>query len=59
MISNSLLIELLAKERQQAFEQEAKMIQLSKLAQANKRNQKMMGVEKFANLLISIGEYIK
>ena len=56
MISNSLLIELLAKERQQAFEQEPKMIQLSKLAQANKRNQKMMGVEKFANLLISIGE---
>jgi len=59
MISNSLLIELLAKERQQVFEQEAKMIQLSKLAQANKRNQKMMGVEKFANLLISVGEYIK
>ncbi len=38
MISNSLLIELLAKERQQDYEKEDKMIQLSKLAQANKRN---------------------
>ncbi|MCD4722680.1 MAG: hypothetical protein K8S13_22910 [Desulfobacula sp.] len=59
MLSNSVLLELLAKERHQAFEQEAKKMRLLKFIKANQQRKQFYSVEKFANLLISMGEHLK
>lgn len=59
MLSNLLFLELLAKERHQAFEEEAKKMRLLKFAKANQQRKHFLSVEKFANLLISLGEYLK
>ena len=59
MLSNSVLLELLAKERHQAFEEEAKKIRLLKFIKANQQKNQFFSIEKFANLLISVGEYLK
>ncbi len=59
MISNPLLIEMIARERQQLFEQEAREIQISnKVVNYNKRFI-AESIGRFANLLISFGEYLK
>ncbi len=59
MLSNPMFIELLVKERHQAFEEEAKRTRLIKLSRANQVKVQIYSVEKFANLLIFFGEYLK
>ena len=59
MLSNPMFIELLAKERRQTFEEEAKRMQLLNLARADKVKTDFYSVEKFADLLIFFGEYLK
>ncbi len=59
MIANSLLIEMIAKERQQFFEQEAREIQFANKVENNNKTFITRSIERFANLLISFGEYLK
>ena len=59
MMSNSLLIEMIAKERQQFFEQEAREIQIASKIENNNKTFITNAIERFANLLISFGEYLK
>ncbi len=59
MMSNALLIEMIAKERQQFFEQEAREIQIATKVENNNKTFITKSIERFANLLIFFGEYLK
>ncbi len=59
MTSNPLLIEMIAKERKQFFEQEAREIQIASKIENNNNTFTTKAIERFANLLISFGEYLK
>ncbi len=58
MMSNALLIEMVVKERQQFFEQEAREIQIATKVEKNRKTYRTKSIERFANLLISFGEYL-
>ncbi len=59
MMSNPLVIELMIKERQQSLIQDAREISLAGRIETNKKTVVTKIIERFANLLISIGEYLK
>ena len=59
MMSNPILIELMVKYRQQAVIEEAEKIRLQRFAKKNNPNRQFRGIERFADLLIRTGEYLK
>ncbi|NOX34439.1 MAG: hypothetical protein GXP56_12020 [Deltaproteobacteria bacterium] len=59
MIPNPTLLEMLVKERRHAFEEEAEMVRLLKLARSGRQGRQFKTIEKIADLLISFGEYLK
>jgi len=60
MLQNPIFLEIVIKEKMQTFDKEAEISRLLKSAKSNnQRKQFNIGIEKFANLLILIGEYLK
>ena len=56
---NSYYLEILAKQRHQAFEQEARLMRLRRSARKTKLRTRDILSVKFANLLIRAGEFLK
>ncbi len=56
---NSYYLEILAKQRHQAFEQEAALMRLRRSARKKEHRTRDILFVKFANLLIRVGESLK
>ncbi len=59
MLNNPIFLEQMVKERHLNLQKEAEMIRLSKVTRPEKERVQYWGVIQFANLLISLGEYLK
>ncbi len=59
MMSNPLAIEMMIKERQQSLVQDARQIHLAGKIGYNNKTVVSKTIERFANLLIFFGEYLK
>ncbi len=59
MLNNPVFLEQMVKERHLNLQKEAEMIRLSKVTKPEKERVQYWSVIQFANLLISLGEFLK